>query len=223
MASTLSIRPGTAVVALGLLAPPLAGCGYTLERTSRIEAREQALAAAETRERSLQRHIGELTGALQAERRAAQEASEAERLALADVAVLQRRLRTARVQVADLERSRVATDAPTDVLSGGIEAEAEEARRQALRDEGEWTQQTVASVEGRLQALRAEVDAVEADLAQRQRELAGLREQIARERAGGAAPAAGSAGSRPPPGAAAAAPAAGSAGSQPEGGGAPPR
>src|SRR5215212_6713833 len=137
MASTLPIRPGTAVVALGLLAPPLAGCGYTLERTSRIEAREQALAAAETRERSLQRHIGELTGALQAERRAAQEASEAERLALADVAVLQRR----RV---------VATDVPTDVLSGGIEAEAEEARRQALRDEGEWTQQTVASVEGRL-------------------------------------------------------------------------
>jgi chromosome segregation ATPase len=215
MASTLSIRPGTAVVALGLLAPPLAGCGYTLERTSRIEAREQALAAAETRERSLQRHIGELTGALQAERRAAQEASEAERLALADVAVLQRRLRTARVQVADLERSRVvATDVPTDVLSGGIEAEAEEARRQALRDEGEWTQQTVASVEGRLQALRAEVDAVEADLAQRQRELAGLREQIARERAGVAAP---------PAGAAAAARAAEASGSQPEGGGAPPR
>src|SRR5215212_4405324 len=111
MASTLSIRPGTAVVALGLLAPALAGCGYTLERTSRIDAREQALAAAETRERSLQRHIGELTGALEAERRAAQEASEAERLALADVAVLRRRLRIARVQVADLERSRVATDA----------------------------------------------------------------------------------------------------------------
>ena len=215
MASSPSIRPGTAVVALGLLAPALAGCGYKLERTSRIEAREQALAAAETQERSLQLRIGELTGALQAERRAAQEASEAERLALADVAVLKRRLRTARVQVADLERSRVvATDAPTDVLGGGIEAEAEEARRQALRDEGEWTQQTVASVEGRLQALRAEVDAVEADLAQRQRELAGLREQIARERAGGAAP---------PAGAAAAAPAAGASGSQPEGGGAPPR
>ncbi len=206
MASSPSIRPGAAVVALGLLAPPLAGCGYTLERTGRIEAREQALAAAETRERSLQRRIGELAGALQAERRAAQEASEAERLALADVAVLKRRLRAARVQVADLERSRVvATDAPTDVLSGGIEAEAEEARRQALRDEGEWTQQTVASVEGRLQALRAEVAAVEADLAQRQRELAGLREQIARERAGGAAPPAGA------------------AGPQPEGGGSPPR
>ncbi len=206
MASSPSIRPGTAVVALGLLAPALAGCGYTLERTSRIEAREQALAAAETRERSLQRRIGELTGALQAERRAAQEASEAERLALADVAVLKRRLRAARVQVADLERSRVvATDAPTDALSGGIEAEAEEARRQALRDEGEWTQQTVASVEGRLQALRAEVDAVEADLALRQRELAGLREQIARERAGGTAPPAGA------------------AGPQPEGGGSPPR
>ncbi len=212
MASSPSIRPGTAVVALGLLAPALAGCGYTLERTSRIEAREQALTAAETRERSLQWQIGELTGALQAERRAAQEASEAERLALADVAVLKRRLRTARVQVADLERSRVvATDAPTDVLGGGIEAEAEEARRQALQDEAEWTQQTAASVEGRLQALRAEVAAVEADLAQRQRELAGLREQIARERAGAPAE---SAGSRPP---------AGASGSQPEGGGAPPR
>jgi chromosome segregation ATPase len=220
MASSPSIRPGTAVVALGLLAPALAGCGYTLERTSRIEAREQALAAAETRERSLQRRIGELTGALQAERRAAQEASEAERLALADVAVLKRRLRAARVQVADLERSRVVA---TDALSGGIEAEAEEARRQALRDEGEWTQQAVAGVEGRLQALRAEVAAAEADLAERQRELAGLREQIARERAGAAAPAAGSAGSRPQPGAAAAAPAAGASGSQPEGGGAPPR
>ncbi len=203
MASSPTIRPGTAVVALGLLAPALAGCGYTLGRTSRIEAREQALAAAETRERSLQRRIGELTGALQAERRAAQEASEAERLALADVAILKRRLRTARVQVADLERSRVV--ATTDVLGGGIEAEAEEARRQALQDEAEWTQQTVASVEGRLQALRAEVDAVEADLAQRQRELAGLREQIARERAGGAAPPAGAAGPRP------------------EGGGSPPR
>ena len=205
MASSLSIRPSAAVLAMGLLAPALTGCGYTLERTSRIEAREQALAAAETRERSLQRRIGELTGALQAERRAAQEASEAERLALADVAILQRRLRTARVQVAGLERSRVATDAPTEVLGGGIEAEAEEARRQALQDEAEWTQQTVASVEGRLQALRAEVTAVEADLALRQRELAGLREQIARERAGGATPPAGAA--RP----------------QPEGGGSPPR
>src|SRR5215217_2839450 len=152
MASSPSIRPGRAVVALGLLAPPLAGCGYTLERTSRIEAREQALAAAETRERSLQRQIGELTGALRAERRAAQEASEAERLALADVAILQRRLRTARVQVADLERSRVASDAPTSVLGDAAEAADEEARRQALQDEGEWTQQTVASVEGRLQA-----------------------------------------------------------------------
>ena len=215
MASTLSIRPGTAAVALGLLAPPLAGCGYTLERTSRIEAREQALAAAEMRERSLERHIGELTGALQAERRAAQEASEAERLALADVAILQRRLRTARVQVAGLERSRViATDAPTSVLGDAAGAADEEARRQALQDEAEWTRQTVAGAEGRLQALRAEVDAVEADLALRQRELAGLREQIARERAGGAAP---------PAGAAAAAPAAGASGSQPEGGGAPPR
>ena len=217
MASFPSIRSGTAVVALGLLAPALAGCGYTLERTSRIEAREQALAAAETREHSLQRRIGELTGALQAERRAAEEASEAERLAVADVAVLKRRLRAARVQVAALERPRVATDA----LGGGIEAEAEEARRQALRDEGEWTQQTVAGVEDRLQALRAEVAAAEADLADRQRELAGLRQQIARERAGAAAPAAGSAASRPAPGAAAAAPAAGASGSQPEGGGAP--
>jgi chromosome segregation ATPase len=197
MASFPSIRSGTAVVALGLLAPALAGCGYTLERTSRIEAREQALAAAETREHSLQRRIGELSGALQAERRAAEEASEAERLAVADVAILQRRLRAARVQVAALERPRVATDAPTDALGGGIEAEAEEARRQALRDEGEWTQQTVAGVEDRLQALRAEVAAAEADLADRQRELAGLRGQIARERAGGAGPAAGSAGSQP--------------------------
>jgi chromosome segregation ATPase len=206
MASSPSIRPGTAVVALGLLAPPLAGCGYTFERTSRIEAREQALAAAETRERSLQRRIGELTGALQAERRAAQEASEAERLALADVAVLQRRLRAARVQVAAVERSRVvATDAPTSVLGVAADGADEEARRQALRDEAEWTQQTVASVEGRLQALRAEVAAVETDLAERQRELAGLREQIARERAGGAVPPAGA------------------AGRQPEGGGSPPR
>ena len=203
MVSSSSFRPGAAVLALGLLAPPLAGCGYTLERTSRIEAREQALAAAETRERSLQRRIAELTGALQAERRTAQEASEAERLALADVAILQRRLRAARVQVAAVERSRVvATDAPTSVLG---DAADEEARRQALRDEAEWTQQTVASVEGRLQALRAEVDAVEADLALRQRELAGLREQITRERAGGAAPPAGA------------------AGPQPEGGGSPPR
>src|ERR687890_778125 len=181
MASSPSIRSGTAVVALGLLAPALAGCGYTLERTSRIEAREQALADAGTREHSLQLRIGELTGALQAERRAAQEASEAERLALADVAVLKRRLRTARVQVADLERSRVvATDAPTSVLGDGLGAADEEARRQALRDEGEWTQQTVAGVEGRLQALRAEVAAAEADLAERQRELASLREQVAR-------------------------------------------
>ena len=205
MVSSSSFRPSAAVLALGLLAPALAGCGYTLERTSRIEAREQTLAAAETRERSLQRRIGELTGALEVERRTAQEASEAERLALADVAILKRRLRTARVQVAGLERSRVvATDAPTSVL-GDAEAGDEEARRQALRDEGEWTQQTVASVEGRLQALRAEVDAVEADLALRQRELAGLREQIARERAGGAAPPAGA------------------SGPQPEGGGALPR
>ena len=75
MASSPYIRPGAAVVALGLLAPALAGCGYTLERTSWIEAREQALAAAETRERSLQGRIGELTGALQAERRAAEEAA----------------------------------------------------------------------------------------------------------------------------------------------------
>ncbi len=205
MASSPSIRPSAAVLALGLLAPALAGCGYTLERTSRIEAREQALAAAETRERSLQRRIGELTGALQAERRTAQEASEAQRLALADLAVLKRRLRAARVQVADLERSRVvATDAPTGVLGGGIEVADEEARRQAMQEEAEWTQQTAASVEGRLQALRAEVAAVEADLANRHRELAGLREQIARERAGAARPA-------------------GAAGSQPEGGGSPPR
>ncbi len=70
MASSPSIRPGTAVVALGLLAPPLAGCGYTLERTGRIEAREQALADAETRERSLQRRIGELTGALESGKQA---------------------------------------------------------------------------------------------------------------------------------------------------------
>jgi chromosome segregation ATPase len=206
MVSSSSFRPSAAVLALGLLAPALAGCGYTLERTSRIEAREQTLAAAETRERSLQRRIGELTGALEVERRTAQEASEAERLALADVAILKRRLRTARVQVAGLERSRVvATDAPTSVLGDAAEAAEEGPRRQALQDEGEWTQQTVASVEGRLQALRAEVDAVEADLALRQRELAGLREQIARERAGGAAPPAGAAGPRP------------------EGGGSPPR
>src|SRR5215213_6488154 len=146
MASTPSIRPGAAVVALGLLAPALAGCGYTLERTSRIEAREQALAAAETRERSLQQRIGELTGALEAERRAAQEASEAERLALADLAVLRRRLHAARVQVAAFERSRVAADAPTSVLGDGLGAEDGEARRQALQDEAEWTQQTVAGV-----------------------------------------------------------------------------
>jgi hypothetical protein len=206
MASSPSIRPGAAAVTLGLLAPALAGCGYTLERTSRIEAREQALAAAETRERSLQRRIGELAGALQAERRTAQEASEAERLAAADLAILRRRLRVARVQVAAFERSRVvATDAPTGVPGGGIEAADEEARRQAMQDEAEWTQQTVAGVEGRLQALRAEVAAAEADLAERQRELAGLREQIARERAG-AAPSTG-------------APPTGAAGPRPEGGG----
>src|SRR3712207_3377831 len=152
MVSSSSFRPGAAVLALGLLAPALAGCGYTLERTSRIQAREQALAAAETRERSLQRRIGELTGALQAERLTAQKASEAERLALADVAILQRRLRAARVQVAAIERSRsVATDAPTAELGVAAEGADEEARRQALRDEAEWTQQTVASVEGRLQ------------------------------------------------------------------------
>ncbi len=203
MASSSSIRSGTAVLALGLFAPALAGCGYTLERTSRIEAREQALAAAETRERSLQRRIGELAGALQAERRTAQEASEAERLAAADLAILRRRLRAARVQVAALEQSRVATDAPTSVLGDGVEAADEEARRQALQDETEWTQQTVASVEGRLQALRAEVAAAEAELADRHRELAGLREQVARERAGAAPPA-------------------GAAAPQPEGGG-PPR
>ncbi len=201
MASSPSIRPGTAVVALGLLAPALAGCGYTLERTSRIGAHEQALAAAETRERSLQRRIGELTGALQAERRAAEEASEAERLAVANLAILRRRLRAARVRIAALERSRVvATDAPTSAGLGDAEA-----RRQALQDEVEWTQQTVAGVEGRLQALRAEVAAAEADLAERQRELAGLREQIARERAG-AAPSTG-------------APPTGAAGPRPEGGG----
>lgn len=203
MASSSSFRPSAAVLALGLLAPALAGCGYTLERTSRIEAREQALAAAETREGSLQRRIGELTGALAAERRTAQAASEAERLAVADLAVLKRRLRAARVQVAAFEQSRVATDAPTSVLGDGAEAADEDARRQALRDEAEWTQQTLASVEGRLQALRAEVAAAEADLADRHRELAGLREQVARERAGATPPAV--------------------AGPQPESGGSPPR
>src|SRR5688500_11113772 len=46
--------PRPAAVTLGLLAPAvLAGCGYTLEQTSRIEAREQAVTAAETRDRSL--------------------------------------------------------------------------------------------------------------------------------------------------------------------------
>jgi chromosome segregation ATPase len=178
------------MVALGLLAPAaLAGCGYTLERTSRIEAREQALVAAETRERSLERRNVELTGALQAERRTAQAASEAERLAVADVAILRRRLRAARVQVAAFEQSRVMTDAPTSLLGDSIEAADEEARRQALQDEAAWTQQTMASVEGRLQSLRAEVAAAEARLADRHRELAGLREQVARERAGAAPPA----------------------------------
>ena len=207
MASSPSIRPGTAVVALGLLAPPLAGCGYTFERTSRIEAREQALAAAETRERSLQRRIGELTGALQAERRAAQEASEAERLALADVAVLQRRLRTARVQVAAIERSRVvATDAPTSVLGDRppkARTKRPGGRRCGTRPSGRSRPWRASRAGCRRCGPRWPPSRRTSRT--RQRELAGLREQIARERAGGAVPPAGA------------------AGRQPEGGGSPPR
>jgi chromosome segregation ATPase len=200
------------MIALVLLAPAaLAGCGYTLERTSQIEAREQALVAAETRERSLQRQNSELKGELEVERRASQDA-------LDDLASLRRRFRNARIQVAALERSRVATDAPTAMLGDSIEtaqqrlaeleqrATDEEARRRTLQAEAEWTQQTLAErqqvvtgLDRRLQALQAEVAAVEADLAGRNRELTGLREQIARERAAGA----------PPTG----------VGSQPEGGG----
>jgi DNA repair exonuclease SbcCD ATPase subunit len=211
MASSLRSRPGPAVVALGLLAPALAGCGYTLERTSRIEAREQALAAAETRGDALQRRVGELEAALAAERRATQDALEAERRVADDLVALRRRLGAARVQVASLRRSQVATDAPTDVLGGdGTEAiqerlaelerraEEEEARRRTLRAEADLAQQTlaerqqaVAGAERRLQALRTEVAAAEADLAERQRELAGLREQVARERAGAQPPPAG--------------------------------
>ena len=206
MASSSTIRPGAAVLALGLLAPPLAGCGYTLERTSRIEAREQALAEAETRGQTLQRRIGELESALTAERRASQDALEAERRTADDLAALRRRFGAARVQIANLERSRVATDAPTGVLGDEIEAARqkladleqrasdEEARRRALQAEGNLAQQTLAErqqavtgIERRIQGLRTELAAAEADLADRQRELAGVRDQIARER-GGATP-----------------------------------
>lgn len=211
MASSSSFRPGPAVVALGLLAPALCGCGYTLERASRIEAREQALAAAETRGDALQRRVGELETALAAQRRAAQDALEAERRAADDLVALRRRLGAARVQFASLQRSQVATDAPTGVLGGdGTEAiqqrlaeleqraADEETRRRTLQAEANTAQQTlaerqqaVAGVERRLQALRTEVAAAEADLAERQRELAGLREQVARERAGAQPPPAG--------------------------------
>jgi uncharacterized protein YlxW (UPF0749 family) len=228
MATSSPTRSSPAAVALVLLAPAaLAGCGYTLERTGRIEARELALAAAEARGRSLERRVGELEGALEAERRAARDAVEAERRAAADdLAALGRRLRAARVQVAALGRPGVVTDAlsaapgaaPDDGAGAARErpagpgrpAEEAEARRRALQAEAEWTQQILAErqqaaagAERRLEALRAEVAAVEADLAGRRGELAGLREQVARERAGAASP-----------------PAAG-AGLPPEGGGAP--
>jgi hypothetical protein len=113
--------PRHAIVALGLLAPTaLAGCGYTLEPTSRIDAREQALAVAETRERSLQEQVSKLEAhrrmarralkaerritrrALQAERRKTRLALEAERHAseAARVADRQRELTTLHEQVA---------------------------------------------------------------------------------------------------------------------------
>jgi chromosome segregation ATPase len=214
MAPSPSTRPKPALVALVLLAPTaLAGCGYTLERTSQIEAREQVLAAAETRERALQRQNSEMKGALDMERHATQNA-------LDELSALRRRLRAARVQVASLERSRVATDAPTPMVDDSLEtaqqrlaeleqrATDEETRRRSLQAEADWTQQTlaerqqvVAGLERRLQALQTEVATAEATLAERNRELAGIREQIARERATGA-PATGG-------------------GAQPEGGGAP--
>jgi DNA repair exonuclease SbcCD ATPase subunit len=217
MASPSPTWPGPALFVLGLLAPTLAGCGYTLERTSRIEAREQALAAADARGDALDQRVGELETALAAERRAAQEAQEAERRAADDLAALRRRLGAARVQVAALERARVATDAPTSTPVEAAQqrlaeleqrAAEEEARRRALQAEAGLAQQTLAErqqavtgIERRLQALRTEMAAAEADLADRRRELAGLQEQIARERAGAQPPAGGGpppAGGRPP-------------------------
>jgi hypothetical protein len=113
--------PRHAILTLGLLAPAaLGGCGYTLEQTSRIDARDQALAAAETRERSLQEQVSKLEAhhhmarrtlkaerriarrALRAERRKTRLALEAERHAseAARVADRQRELTTLHEQVA---------------------------------------------------------------------------------------------------------------------------
>lgn len=194
------------MIALGFLAPAtLGGCGYTLERTSQVEARELALTTAEARGHSLERQVSELKRALEAERRATQEAVEAEQRMADDFAFLERRLRASRVQVAALERGRVTTDTPAPAAGDGTEAAQQrlaeleqqaaeaEAHRRALQAEAasarqnlEERQQAADGVERRLQALRAEVATAEAQLADRHRELAELREQVARERGTGA-------------------------------------
>uniref|UniRef100_UPI0022EB8345 hypothetical protein n=1 Tax=Falsiroseomonas oryzae TaxID=2766473 RepID=UPI0022EB8345 len=63
-------RPAT-LGCLPLVLVPLAGCGYTVERSSRIAATDRALSESEARGVALGQRVTELEAALAAERRAA--------------------------------------------------------------------------------------------------------------------------------------------------------
>jgi len=127
----LSTWPRPALVASGvLLLAALAGWGFAIERSGRVGAREEALAAAETRGRAAQQRAGELEGALAAERGAA-----------GDLAALQNRIVAAQGEAA-------AAEARVDELR--TRAGAAEQRLAELRD------QAVESgpISGHLHAMR---------------------------------------------------------------------
>ncbi len=93
----LSTWPRPALVALAvLLLAALSGWGFAIERSGRVGAREEALAAAEARGRAAQQRAGEVEGALAAERGAA-----------GDLAALQARLGAAQGEAAAAEEQRL--------------------------------------------------------------------------------------------------------------------
>ena len=119
--SSLSTWPKPALVALAaLLFAAISGWGFAIERSSRVGAREEALAAAEARGRAAQQRAGEVEGALAAERGAA-----------GDLAALQARLGAAQGEAAAAEAR--ANELRTS--TGAAERQVAEFRQQAAAEE----------------------------------------------------------------------------------------
>ncbi|MFC7539433.1 hypothetical protein ACFQU2_08105 [Siccirubricoccus deserti] len=91
-------RRSLAVIGPVLLAS-LSGCGLTVERTSRLDAMQRDLAAAETQGGVLRQRVAELESTLAAERQAA-----------GDLAVLDQRLAQARASLAAAQRGRATAE-----------------------------------------------------------------------------------------------------------------